>query len=78
MEEVEEQINTAEAWIQSSEDVLSQLVKLQVQAEAKLTWRGDNVRIHRVKDGAEESMTPFFYSAKYRESVPGARSETSD
>lgn len=54
MEEAEEQINTAEAWIQSLEDILSELVKLQVQMETKLTdlegpsQRG-NVRIHGVK-----------------------------
>lgn len=46
--------------IQSAEDVLSELVKLQMQTEAKLTdlegrSRRDNVRIYRLKEGAEES-----------------------
>lgn len=37
VEEAEVRINTAETWIQSAEDVLSELVKLQMQTEAKLT-----------------------------------------
>lgn len=62
MEEAEERINAAEARIQSAENVLSEPVKLHVQTEAKLTdlegrSRRDNVRIHGVKEGAEESMT---------------------
>lgn len=36
MEEAEERKNTAETRIQSSEEVLAELVKLQVQTEAKL------------------------------------------
>lgn len=62
MEEAEEWINAAETWIQSAEDVLSELVKLHLQTEAKLTdlegpSRRDNVRIHGVKEEVEESMT---------------------
>lgn len=50
VEEAEVRINTAETWIQSAEDVLSELVKLQMQTEAKLTdlegrSRRDKVRI---------------------------------
>ncbi|KAL7854778.1 hypothetical protein SRHO_G00169680 [Serrasalmus rhombeus] len=37
VDEAEERINTAEIRIQSSEDVLSELLKLQVQMDAKLT-----------------------------------------
>ncbi|KAK1903584.1 LINE-1 retrotransposable element ORF1 protein [Dissostichus eleginoides] len=59
VEEAEERINGAETRIQSSEDVLTELVKLQMQTEAKLTdlegrSRRENVRIHGVKEGAEE------------------------
>ncbi|KAI4796750.1 hypothetical protein KUCAC02_026777 [Chaenocephalus aceratus] len=59
VEEAEERINSAETRIQSSEDVLTELVKLQMQTEAKLTdlegrSRRENVRIHGVKEGAEE------------------------
>lgn len=36
MEEAEEHIDTVETCIQSSEEVLAELVKLQVQTEAKL------------------------------------------
>ena len=62
MEEAEERINAAKAGIQSAEDVLSELGKLHVQTEAKLTdlegrSRRDNVRTHGVKEGAEESIT---------------------
>ena len=67
MEEAEERINTAETRIQSWEEVVSRLVKLQEQTEAKLTdlegrSRRDNVRIYGVKEGAEDgttSMTAF-------------------
>ncbi|KAJ4922362.1 hypothetical protein JOQ06_025899, partial [Pogonophryne albipinna] len=59
VEEAEERINGAENRIQSSKDVLTELVKLQMQTEAKLTdlegrSRRENVRIHGVKEGAEE------------------------
>ena len=60
-------INVAETRIQSAEDVLSELVKLHVQTEAKQTdseghSHRDNVRIHGVKEGAEEIMTRLLLS----------------
>lgn len=62
MEEAEERIETAETRIQTAEEVLAELVKLQKLTEAKLTdlegrSRRDNVRIHGVKEGAEEGAT---------------------
>ena len=62
MEEAEERINAAETRIQSWEEVVSGLVKLQEQTEAKLTdlegrSRRDNVRIYGVKEGAEDGTT---------------------
>ena len=66
VEEAEERIDAAETRIQSTEDVLSQLVKLQVQMEAKLTdleghSRCDNIRLHRVKEGAEDNMATMIF-----------------
>lgn len=67
MEETEERIDAAETRIQSSEEVLAELVKLQAQTEAKLMdlegrSRRENVRLYGVKEGAEEAtatMTTF-------------------
>lgn len=67
MEEAEERIESVETRVQSSEEVLTELVKLQTQTEAKLMdlegrSRRENVRIHGVKEGAEEeaaSVTTF-------------------
>ncbi|KAI4791140.1 hypothetical protein KUCAC02_034180 [Chaenocephalus aceratus] len=62
MEEAEERIDAAETRIQSWEEVVSGLVKLQVQTEAQLTdlkgrTRRDNVRIYGVEEGAEAMST---------------------
>ncbi|KAF7654484.1 hypothetical protein LDENG_00069270 [Lucifuga dentata] len=62
VKEAEERIVSAEARIQILEEVLSELVRLQMKMEAKLTdlegrSRRDNVRIHGVKEGAEENTT---------------------
>lgn len=61
VEETEERITTAETRLQSTEDVLAQLAKLQEQMEAKLTEleghsRRDNIRLHGVKEGAEDNV----------------------
>ncbi|KAI4796481.1 hypothetical protein KUCAC02_026983 [Chaenocephalus aceratus] len=55
MEEAEERIDAAETRIQSWEEVVSGLVKLQVQTEAKLTdlegrTRRENIRIYGVEE----------------------------
>ncbi|KAK1904469.1 LINE-1 type transposase domain containing protein 1 [Dissostichus eleginoides] len=62
MEEAEERIDAAETRINSWEEVVSGLVKLQVQTEAKLTdlegrTRRENVRIYGVEEGAEAMTT---------------------
>ncbi|KAI4827711.1 hypothetical protein KUCAC02_031084 [Chaenocephalus aceratus] len=62
MEEAEERIDAAETRIQSWEEVVSGLVKLQVQTEAKLTdlegrTRRENIRIYGVEEGAEAMST---------------------
>ena len=67
VEETEEHIDAAETRIQSSEEVLAELVKLQAQTEAKFMdlegrSRRENVRLYGVKEGAEEgtaTMTKF-------------------
>lgn len=60
MEEAEERIDKAETRIQFSEEFLAELMKLQVQTEAKPMdlqgqLRRENVRLYGVKEGAEES-----------------------
>ncbi|CAJ1064770.1 hypothetical protein KUCAC02_013519 [Xyrichtys novacula] len=58
VEEAKEHIDTAETRIQSTEEVVAELVKLQEQTEAKLMdfeghLRRENVRLYGVKEGAE-------------------------
>lgn len=60
MEEAEERIDKAETRIQFLEEFLAELMKLQVQTEAKPMdlqgqLRRENVRLYVVKEGAEES-----------------------
>lgn len=59
LEEVEKRINTAETQIQGVEEAVTELLKLQIHLDAKLTEledrsRRENIRIHKVKEGAEE------------------------
>ena len=60
IEEAEKRIDTAETQgIQGTEEAVTELLKLQIHLGAKLTdlegcSRGENVRIHKVKEGAEE------------------------
>lgn len=59
IEEAEKRIDTAETRIQGMEEAVTELLKLQIHLDAKLTdlegrSRRENVRIHGVKEGAEE------------------------
>lgn len=65
MKEAEKRINAEETRVQSSENVLFELVKLQIQTEAKFTdFKGrshhDNIRIPGVKEGAEGTSVITF------------------
>jgi len=62
IEEAEKRINTYESRIQVAEEAVTELLKLQIHLHAKLTdlecrSRRENIRIHWVKEGAEESFT---------------------
>lgn len=68
--EAEERIDAAENRLQVAEDVVTELLQLQIYLDAKLTdlegrSRRENIRIHGVKEGAEEnspSMVDFVES----------------
>ena len=60
IKEAEKRIDTAETRIQAAEDAVTELLKLQIHLDAKLTdlegcSRRENIRIHGVKEGAEEN-----------------------
>lgn len=60
IEEAEERIDAAETRIQTTEEAVNELLKLQIHLDAKLTdlegrTRRENIRIHGVKEGAEEN-----------------------
>lgn len=60
--ETEERIEAAETRIQTSEEAVTELLKFQIHLDAKLTdlegrSRRDNIRIHGVKEGAEENAS---------------------
>lgn len=62
MEEAEKRIDTAETRIQGAEEAITELLKLQIHLDAKLTdledrSRRENIRIHGVKEGAEDNST---------------------
>lgn len=67
IEEAEGRIQTAETLIQTAEDVMTELLKHQIQRDAKLISlesqsRRDNIRIYGVKEEAErnvQSMTAY-------------------
>lgn len=65
VKEAEKRINAKETRVQSSENVLFELVKLQIQTEAKLTdfkgrSRHDKIRIPGVKESAEGTSVITF------------------
>lgn len=67
VEETEERIMDAETQIQANEEAVTEMLKLQIEMDAKLMdlegWsRRENIRIHGVKEGSEDdsrSVTTF-------------------
>lgn len=67
VEEAEERIKDAETRIQTNEEAVTEMLKLQIEMDAKLTdlegrSRRENIRIHGVKEGSEDdapSMVVF-------------------